>query len=141
MQPDTTPENPKRQKALELIMEGNTDAEVASALGVDRSTVWRWRKEPHFLAELRGHRAASLETASTRLAGMIEPSIEVLGQLLRDAGVPAAVRVKAATIILDRAGLVPFSYPPEDDRPVSQLSNEELAEKLRAAAETISPRV
>ena len=36
----------KRKTAIELLLQGRSDAQVAELLGIDRSTIFRWRKSP-----------------------------------------------------------------------------------------------
>jgi transposase-like protein len=55
-------EHVKRKVALELIAEGSNLSETARALGVNRSTLWRWRRDhPEFDRQVREAFVASVE--------------------------------------------------------------------------------
>src|SRR5215213_7147272 len=44
--------SPRQHAAIELLLHGQSDAQVAQQLGIDRVTVFRWRKGPRFAREL-----------------------------------------------------------------------------------------
>jgi FixJ family two-component response regulator len=45
--------SPKQELAVDLVLEGQTDSEVAESVGVTRPTVNLWRnRHPAFMAEL-----------------------------------------------------------------------------------------
>ena len=43
---------PEQLNAIDLLILGKTDREVAEAVGVRRETVTKWHKNPFFIAEL-----------------------------------------------------------------------------------------
>lgn len=48
--------NDERRLAAQLLADGNlTDAEIAEQVGVDRTTVWRWKQDPEFAEVIEGH--------------------------------------------------------------------------------------
>ena len=47
MEPLTANQN----KALALLATGQSVEEISNSLGIHRSTLWRWRQEPQFIAE------------------------------------------------------------------------------------------
>jgi hypothetical protein len=48
--------NDERRLAAQLLADGNlTDAEIAEKAGVDRTTVWRWKRDPEFSQVVEGH--------------------------------------------------------------------------------------
>src|SRR3954454_4232061 len=51
-----SPLSPRQLNAVELLLQGLSDAEVAGQLGVDRTTIFRWRKIEEFQNELDRHR-------------------------------------------------------------------------------------
>jgi len=111
-----------------------TAAEIAEAVGVSRSTIFEWRKDPVFVSvcdELRGAaRVRALETvarAGEEAAHLARHSNRLLGRLMRDAerildmaeaGEPVdAGQVKAAkSMILALADKVPKGAVPMLDR-------------------------
>lgn len=95
---------PRRARALELLLEGRTDREVASELRCDPSTVWRWRMDPAFTAELRRIHRERVDALETRIDALTESAVGVISELMGDASLPPMVRLRAAVEILDRAG-------------------------------------
>lgn len=50
--------HPKKRLAIDLILAGETDAQVAAAVGKKRNTIWMWRKhDAQFIAALDERRA------------------------------------------------------------------------------------
>jgi hypothetical protein len=50
---DEPPLTPRQLAAARLIAAGRTVVQTARELGIDRSTAWRWTRQPAFSAELR----------------------------------------------------------------------------------------
>lgn len=93
-------------QALEWMAEGMSDSEVARRLGFKQPVVWRWRtQDPRFVAALAEVRRAGLERASCLLDRNATSAVEVSLVLMRDENVPAAVRLRACEVVLDRSGL------------------------------------
>ena len=104
---------PKRRRALELLLSGAGVTEVAAALSVNRSTVWRWRSTPEFalaLAQASSERVADIRAdieiaarkMSTRLKNHAEgigeplsPNDVAIARLLIERALPTAVDVTA----------------------------------------------
>lgn len=50
--------HPKKRLAIDLILAGETDAQVAAVVGKKRNTIWMWRKhDAQFIAALDERRA------------------------------------------------------------------------------------
>lgn len=96
---------PLRERARAQLAEGRTPTEVAEALGVERSTVWRWLQRPDFAALASQFNGTSVEGARARIGALVSDALEVLEAVLRDPGAPVQARIQAAREILDRAGL------------------------------------
>lgn len=97
---------PAQSRALELYAQGSTDAEVATELGVERSTAWRWRtQDAAFRRELRRTHAEATKAAAGRLEGLVEKALDVLASTLTDQEAPLALRLRAAEAVLERAGI------------------------------------
>lgn len=58
---------PRRRAALLLAEDELTDDEIASELGVNRATLWRWKQHPEFAAQVAAH-VAELGDAAARYA-------------------------------------------------------------------------
>jgi hypothetical protein len=98
--------NTRQARAVELYTQGSTDAEVAAELGVERSTVWRWRTQDlAFRSTLRRTHAKATKIAVARLEGLVEKALDVVAATLADQEAPLALRLRAAEAVLDRAGI------------------------------------
>jgi hypothetical protein len=88
----------RQLSAIELVLRGLSDAQVATQLGVDRSTVYRWRISPLFRRELERQRKVLFEHSAARLSSMIEPALEILNRQL--IGDDPKTALRAAAILL-----------------------------------------
>lgn len=95
----------RRRRALELLSEGASKSSVAAELEVQPSTVWRWLQDPSFAAELRQIHEDRLEQVEDRLQCLAKDALEVMATIMMDAEAPHAVRLRAASEILERAGI------------------------------------
>ncbi len=69
----------KQHNAIELLLLGKTDLEVAELIGVDSHTVLRWRnQEPEFTRAMNELRAAVWEDSVTRLSNLLAKSLYVV---------------------------------------------------------------
>ena len=89
----------ERQKtAIELLLRGFSDAQVAAEIGVDRGSVYRWRQHAGFQRELERQRQQIWQRSAGQLHAMVEPALEELRQQL--AGDDPKTRLRAAAILL-----------------------------------------
>ena len=86
-------------RAIPLIIEGKTDAQVGEALGKRRETINRWRnQDKHFIKELQAAREAYLDAQITALSATTPKVITVLQDLLDSED--EKIRMQAATHLL-----------------------------------------
>ena len=86
-------------RAIPLIIEGKTDAQVGEALGKRRETINRWRnQDEHFIKELQAAREAYLDAQITALSATTPKVITVLQDLLDSED--EKIRMQAATHLL-----------------------------------------
>ena len=98
---------PKKQRALDLLLAGHATTAVAAEVGVRRETIWRWTQDPAFAAEVSRRQAERRQAIHSELdAGVLE-AVQMLRGLVADPEAPAGARVRAATALMDRAGLTP----------------------------------
>ena len=75
--------------------------------GLRRETIWRWPQDPAFAAEVSRRQAERRQAIHSELdAGVLE-AVQMLRGLVADPEAPAGARVRAATALMDRAGLTP----------------------------------
>lgn len=101
--------NEKQALAIEMLAAGKSLAQVIEALAIDRSTLWRWRKDESFKEALQERMREVWLTASARLRAMLEPALDVMAEQL--AARYDLSRVRAATTILRLSGLSKVARP------------------------------
>ena len=87
-----------QQNAVDLLIQGKNDRQVAESLGVSRQTVWEWRqRHPVFVTELNRLRQEVWGAQTERLRGLVCGAVDVLEAALQDdCSLPAAVHVLKA---------------------------------------------
>jgi len=110
----------EQQNAVDLLVTGQSDREVAAAVGVSRQTVCAWRNyQPWFRAELNRRRNEVWRTSGDRLRALIPKALATLEGGLNEY---AADPVKAALAVLKLAGAERLVAPPDEDEPEEALA-------------------
>jgi hypothetical protein len=92
----------RQLRAVDLVAIGKTDTEVAEEVGVDRTSVWRWRTQsPWFQAAVSQRREATWSASCDKLRALVPQALEALEAEL----VGGPNRVRAALGILRVAGV------------------------------------
>jgi len=104
--------NEKQLAALELMLLGRKTCDIAEAIGVERRTLWRWKKEELFREELDRRRGELWSRASNRLAAMVNPALDVLEDQLKERY--EHTRFRAASAVLRLADLKKISVKEEE---------------------------
>jgi hypothetical protein len=95
----------EQHNAIDILILGHTDQEVAEQIGVARETICRWRNEnPYFMAELNRRRKDVWQTAQERLRGLVGKAIDILEKALQPDDVKAAVTVLRAANLYGNVG-------------------------------------
>ena len=95
---------PQQFQAIELVLLGKKDREVADAVGVSRRTIIRWRlQDADFIAELHRRRRELCDGSADRLRRLLDPSIDVLIEFLQSRY--DMHRFRAATTLLRLANV------------------------------------
>ena len=96
--------NDDQVRAIPLIIEGKTDAQVGDILGKRRETINRWRnQDKHFIKELKEAREAYLDAQITALSAATPKVLTVLQDLLNSED--EKIRMQAATHLLKATAL------------------------------------
>jgi hypothetical protein len=111
-----------QRNAIDVLITGLSDQETADLVGVERSTVTRWRLyHPAFQAELESQRAAVWGTAKEKLRSLVSDAVELLGDLMQSPEVNYSDRIRIALelikIVKLGEGIVPRGPLP---RPCSE---------------------
>src|SRR5215218_353843 len=95
----------EQQTALELLLLGHSDIEIAKALDLRRETTWRWKhRDPAFQAALRERQATIADAAAERLRGLVDQAVSVVQRSLSSAAADPklAMALLSALGVLDR---------------------------------------
>lgn len=90
----------EQQTAIEHLLQGKSDAATAEAVGVTRQTIWTWRHDPYFAAELNRCRREIWEESTERLKNMAGLALDTLERSL-SCGDPK-IELAAAQCIMKR---------------------------------------
>jgi hypothetical protein len=105
---------PEQLNAIDLLILGKTDREVAEIVGVRRETITKWHKNPFFSAELSSRREELWVDAKLRLKSLVHEAVNVLTNGLSSQN--EKVAIAAAVHIMKTVGLygeVKLSFGPD----------------------------
>jgi hypothetical protein len=96
--------NEKQELAIDLVMVGLSDGEIAKRVGVSRKTINKWRNQDmDFRALLAERRVALRERHQDELSGLVSEAIGVMREAMREDETPT--RLRAAQAVLRMSGL------------------------------------
>jgi hypothetical protein len=124
------------RRALDLLLKGQSVADVAAACDVAPVTVYQWLREPVIAEALRKIGDEIVESGRRRLQLSLHTAITELELIEKGATNTDGARVKALEIHLDRAGLyvdkpIDVKIAPTE---AEALSDEEVEKRLMALA-------
>ncbi len=93
--------NDNQQKAIIYLLLGDSNKDVASKIGVDENTIYRWRNNNNFNDVLLDVRLQTLESIEMQLHTLGNKAIDKLSFLLNNAD-NQNIQLKASTFILDK---------------------------------------
>jgi len=116
---------PQQQQALVLLAGGQGVDEISDTLNIHRTTLWRWRKQPEFVARWNQMVQQGKEKQIQLLLELQQQALHVLKDCLSSEN--ELLRFKAAIAIVDKVGAMPDGsvYPDEI------LHKQQQAEKFR----------
>ncbi len=86
--------SPKKRIALELILAGQTDAQVGAAIGKGRNTIWSWRKhDAQFIAALNQRRSCLQSESVEQMNALCSQSIQLLEKAVEKGDTELALSV------------------------------------------------
>lgn len=107
----------KQLKAIELIMSGSSNADISSELGIDRSTLYRWKQDPEFIVEMNKRINEFNEQARISASYLLNEAIMTLSKAVKD-------NPKIAFDIAKGMGLFDGNSSPVRYESVSQVERE-----------------
>jgi transposase-like protein len=93
----------KQEEAIAALLTQRNIEEAARAAGVGTRTLIRWLKLPEFGREYRKARREAVQQSVARLQQATGAAASVVLKLMTDPNVPAAVKLRAAECVFDRA--------------------------------------
>lgn len=93
---------PKQRAAIAALLAGETYGAAATAAQISPKTLFRWRADPVFVAELRAGQAELIRAATAALASAAHPAVNVLRAILEDPDARPGERIRAAAVILEQ---------------------------------------
>lgn len=122
-----------QQNAVDLMVAGMRDREVAEQVGVRRETVTRWRLyHPTFKAELNRRRHEVWGSCADKMRDLLSKALQALEEVITDPG--HGDRWKVALEVLKAAGFSGSEggmFKPEGETEVRGLLKSEIKEKRK----------
>lgn len=92
--------NAQQQQTLGLLATGLRIEEIAETIGVHRSTIWRWRQDPEFIAQWNQILIDTREEQTRSLLDLQQEAIDTLRGCLRSEN--DMVRLRASLSVLEK---------------------------------------
>lgn len=122
----------EQHQAVQLLVIGKSCTEVAETLGKDRRSIYRWRQNPHFVAEFNRQCKEIYETGQTRLHGLLHKAISVVENQLDNGS------FKAAMEVLRLLNVTPKTLKPDYETDAEAIAAKE-AEKIAISVFNTTP--
>jgi hypothetical protein len=91
----------KKEEAIAALLSQRSIEEASRVAGIGVNTLQRWLKEPEFKAAYYQARRATFEQTVARMQQASGAAASTVLRIMTDASAPPAVRLRAATCILD----------------------------------------
>ena len=115
---------PQQQQALTLLASGKSVDEISETLDIHRTTLWRWRKNPEFIARFNQLIQQGKEQQTQFFISLQQRAFEALEDALSSEN--ELLRFKAATVIIEKVKEMPDGLLYEDEILESQRHQEQL---------------
>ena len=93
----------KKEEAIAALLTQRNVEEAARAAGIGTQTLLRWLKVPEFGKEYRKARREAVHQSVARMQQATGAAATTVLKLMTDPNIPAAVRLRAAECVFDRA--------------------------------------
>jgi len=124
-----------QEQVLAMIASGSTAADAARTAGVHRNTVANWLHDDRFRASLERARADKALFYQDQADAVAAEALNALRAIMNDPATPAAVRVRAAIAMLDRAA----QAPPQPEQPVLMHKNAQPEASAKIGRNEVCP--
>ena len=97
--------NQQQLQALDLLGQGVRVTHVAQRLGIDRSTLFRWKTQhPPFIAALNRRHKEGMDSLSVSVSHILRDAINQVGRALKSKGSTKELRLHSALTVLKTFG-------------------------------------
>lgn len=145
MQQIATDFKKSQRVALELLLMGCSDQEIAQAIGVRREAIWRWKHhDAAFRTELGARRATMADAAAKRLEGMLDQAVSVVRGALsgKRADPKLAMSLLTAMGVFERSRMLERGEPAVEVEEAGEEAEEEAGlERVLGAVEVEARRL
>ena len=117
---------PLQQQAMSLLAGGQGVDEVCDALNIHRTTLWRWRKQPEFIASWNQVVKKGKEKQIQALLELQHQAFDVLRDCLSSQN--ELLRFKAAMTIVEKVDAMPEGLVCAEEIQHKQLQDEKFRE-------------
>jgi hypothetical protein len=93
----------KKEEAIAALLSHRSVEDAARAAGLNPNTLLRWLQTPEFGKEYRQARREAVHQSVARMQQAIGAAATTVLKLMTDMNIPAAVRLRAAECVFDRA--------------------------------------
>jgi transposase-like protein len=93
----------RMEQAIAALLSHRSVEEAARAVGIGTNTLLRWMKKPEFKAACREARRMVLSHTIGRMQDAAGAAATTVLKIMLDSNAPAATRLRASEIVLDRA--------------------------------------
>jgi hypothetical protein len=93
----------KQEEAIAALLSHRNLEDAARAAGIGARTLIRWLKVPAFVKEYRQARREAVHQSVARMQQATGAAATTVLKLMTDMNIPAAVRLRAAECVFDRA--------------------------------------
>ena len=126
----------QQKNAIDLLLTGKNDRQVAEFVGVERVTVNNWRnRKPEFIDELNRRRYELFEDEMDRLRSLISASVDALTECINSTD--ERVKLTAATSLLKLLGLDRHPLIPASREVTPSIVRPPISEIIQLCSETV----
>jgi transposase len=100
--------NAKQLQVAVALAEGKTETEASRLVGVNRTTIYRWQRDPEFVAELNRLKREILADHRAKLRTLLDSATQIVQRCLEDED--KEIKLKAAMFVL--AKFAPRAHEP-----------------------------
>ena len=126
----------QQKNAIDLLLTGKNDRQVAEFVGVERVTVNNWRnRKPEFIDELNRRRHELFEGEMDRLRSLISSSVDALTECINSTD--ERVKLTAANSLLKLLGLDRHPLIPASREVTPSTVRPPISEIIQLCSETV----